>query len=196
MCLKTIFSTPIWITKYENFEEEKNKFLESGDEYRRENPQSEFYSNRGGYQSPKQLYQKEGLSNLFNFICGVSNVSANQLKLKNKKTLIASSWINYNETKEAMNIQHSHDGVFSGVFYLKTPVGCGNLILVNPHINAMWRGCVMSNPKDGFTSEHISIKPKEGQLILWPSYLEHFVEPNTCDECRISISFNIQLSEN
>lgn len=195
MCLKTIFSTPVWILEYENFEKEKNKFLESGNKYRKENPQSEFYSNRKGYQSPKKLYEKEGLSNLFNFICGACSLSARQLELRNKKPIIVAAWINYNESREAINIQHSHDGVFSGVFYLKTPTGSGNLTLVNPHINSLWKGCVISNPKNGFTSEHVSIQPKEGQLIIWPSYLEHFVEPNTCDDSRISISFNIQLLE-
>ena len=31
----------------------------------------------------------------------------------------------------------------------------------------------------------------EGLLAIWPSYLDHFVEPSQTDEERISISFDI-----
>jgi hypothetical protein len=31
----------------------------------------------------------------------------------------------------------------------------------------------------------------EGLLMIWPSYLDHFVEPSQTDEERISISFDI-----
>ena len=31
----------------------------------------------------------------------------------------------------------------------------------------------------------------EGLLAIWPSYLDHFVEPSETDEERISISFDI-----
>ena len=40
-----------------------------------------------------------------------------------------------------------------------------------------------------------SIKPEEGLLVLFPSYLEHSVNPNNSDKKRIVISFNINLEK-
>ncbi len=39
--------------------------------------------------------------------------------------------------------------------------------------------------------EFTKINIVEGLLILWPSFLDHFVEPSQTDEERISISFDI-----
>ena len=38
-----------------------------------------------------------------------------------------------------------------------------------------------------------SITPKAGTLVLFPSYLEHKVNPNLSNEERIVISFNVSL---
>ena len=120
-----------------------------------------------------------GAADNLNFIC--------------RDTFICASWVNYNETKQSINFQHSHDGVFSGVFYLKVPKDSGKLSMVNPQMNFLWKGCELSNPTNDITTENFTLIPKEGQLLLWPSYLEHFVEPNAHDESRISISFNIYM---
>ena len=39
----------------------------------------------------------------------------------------------------------------------------------------------------------VRIKPEEGNLLLFPSYLHHSVEENLSDEDRIVISFNIDI---
>ena len=42
-------------------------------------------------------------------------------------------------------------------------------------------------------SNFFSITPKEGLLVLFPSYLHHSVDMNKAEEERIVISFNIDL---
>ena len=39
-----------------------------------------------------------------------------------------------------------------------------------------------------------SVSPKEGGLVLFPSYLDHSVNENLSNEERIVISFNIRIS--
>ena len=39
------------------------------------------------------------------------------------------------------------------------------------------------------------VKPEPGMLVLFPSYLEHSVNPNLSDHERIVISFNISLKK-
>ena len=38
------------------------------------------------------------------------------------------------------------------------------------------------------------ISPKEGALVLFPSYLDHSVNENMSDDERIVISFNIKIN--
>jgi hypothetical protein len=45
--------------------------------------------------------------------------------------------------------------------------------------------------KDDGDSEYFT--PSEGQIILFPSYLEHFVLPNRSAGDRISMSFDLTL---
>ena len=55
------------------------------------------------------------------------------------------------------------------------------------------RGVKRSNV-NGFQSRpaaHYTIKPRAGDVYLWPSYLYHSVDSNTQDVERISISFNL-----
>ncbi len=41
-------------------------------------------------------------------------------------------------------------------------------------------------------AEH-TVRPRPGEILLWPAFLLHFVHPNLSDEPRISISFNAVL---
>ena len=51
----------------------------------------------------------------------------------------------------------------------------------------------MINPHMPF-SETISHKPEDGDLLLFPSYLLHEVEPNKGISPRVTIGFNIDVS--
>jgi len=39
-----------------------------------------------------------------------------------------------------------------------------------------------------------SVEPVEGGLVLFPSYLDHSVNPNLSSEERIVISFNLNIN--
>jgi len=41
----------------------------------------------------------------------------------------------------------------------------------------------------------MKINITDGLLILWPSFLDHFVEPSQTDEERISISFDVVVTK-
>ena len=104
---------------------------------------------------------------------------------------ITQSWLNITQPGE-YHLDHSHqNSITSGVFYIQTDVGqtisyCDpnrkikNLIIINPQeITNFWSAGTMSSDV------------KKNMLLLFPSWLEHSVEPNekqTKDV--ISISFN------
>jgi len=75
---------------------------------------------------------------------------------------------------------HSHPNeIVSGVYYVKMPDDAGAVMFDDP------RG-----PLPPFDNR-ITVRPKEGDLILFPSWLIHQVEPTGGASERISIPFNI-----
>ena len=86
-----------------------------------------------------------------------------------------SSFTNY-------NIPHTHlDFIdlypyksYSGVIYLKTPLNSGRICFKSPIATDGW----------------IEIPPEETGIIIFPSTLEHYVQPNLSKEDRISLAFN------
>lgn len=80
------------------------------------------------------------------------------------------------------NASHVHDGIISGAFYLQVPENSGRLILKDPAVRSH------SHP---IRNKDYVIKPEKLACILFPSWLEHYVEPSQSDEDRIALSFNI-----
>ena len=192
MNLMPVYSTPLWQSEYPEFEEHKESFLAAVKEFKEQNPTKETpRSNVGGYQSSSSLQTVDELRPLFEYICQMAYKASADLDFIDCDIALTEAWLNVNDSRQCMNCQHIHGDVFSGVFYLQTPEGSGNLCLVNPGINRMWKGCDMASQKNQFTGESIKIKPVEGNIIVFPSYLPHSVETNDHDEERISISFNL-----
>ena len=47
-----------------------------------------------------------------------------------------------------------------------------------------------------FTSTDMSVEPAPGKLVIFPSWLVHYVENNLDNTDRISIAFNIEIETN
>jgi len=79
---------------------------------------------------------------------------------------------------------HIHENsVLSGVYYVEVPRGSGSLMFEDPRGGGL--------PPFGGRIVH---EPKEGELVLFPSWLLHHVGPScvtSSDMLRISLSFNI-----
>lgn len=192
MNLIPIYSTPIWQSEYPEFEEHKELFLDIVKTYKEETPSKETArSNIFGYQSTDTLQNVEELRPLFEYICQMGFQAVADLDFVDCDIAMTSAWLNVNDSRQCMNAEHVHGDVFSGVFYLKAPEGSGKLTICNPGINRMWQGCTLASQKNQFTGESIRIEPEEGNIILFPSYVPHSVEPNDHDDERISISFNL-----
>jgi uncharacterized protein (TIGR02466 family) len=96
-------------------------------------------------------------------------------------------WTNVN-SPGSRNILHSHkNSHFSCVYYLQG-TDTGDLRLINPA--NMLGDCNISAPfvRDFYFS------PKDRDLILWPSWIPHEVEPNHSARERINIVFDITLT--
>jgi uncharacterized protein (TIGR02466 family) len=190
MNLMPIYSVPIWQSEYPEFEDHKEIFLSTIEDYKKENPSIK-KSNIAGYHSPETLHGVKEFRPLFEYICQLGMKATADLNFVECDVALTSAWVNINGSRQCMNSEHIHGDVFSGVFYLQAPEESGKLVLQNPAINRMWSGCALASQKNEFTGESIRIEPIEGNIILFPSYLPHSVETNNHDEARIAISFNL-----
>lgn len=115
--------------------------------------------------------------------------------------VIDNMWANINP-RHGYNRSHSHpDTLWSGVYYVQAPEGCGRISFCDPRSQAQVFTPVfgeISNTDSSSWSE-VYYEPVAGRLILFPGWLVHEVEPNlsTLDGeagNRISVSFNIYQS--
>ena len=144
-------------------------------------------SNRGGWQS-KLLPpngELEPLSVQIAEFCKSINLDINEIA-------IPQMWINVNK-KNDWNTIHSHGQyTLSGTYYVKVPKDSGHIVFRDPRPAAINNNFFVKRFDKG---EFYKIKPIEGMLIIFPSYLDHFVEPNNADEDRISISFDVVVTK-
>ena len=173
------FATPIWKFRIENdFQKEiafcyehETKFI------------SNKKSNQGGYQSPDLNLMECFPSILDGLMFGIG-VVANDIGIGLE---LSNSWININR-KNNFNLPHCHpNSAFSGVIYLKTNSTCGKINFRNPTASSVFPINDMIN---GYFGRWF-FSPEPGDVLIFPSYLDHYVEPNLSDEDRISISFNM-----
>ena len=102
-------------------------------------------------------------------------------------------WANVSP-QHGFNKGHIHPlSLWSGVYYLQTADGCGDIIFTDPRIGRLMFPPEHNDFGDTDRSEmnEITFKASRYKLLLFPSYLQHEVEPNISNRDRISISFNI-----
>lgn len=189
-----IFTTALFQSTYTNFDSDKEKILKSVDEYLKENPTSVLKSNTQGYgfHSEENIHSCPDLQDLFNEICGlcVSYAKLLDLDVEHKIPAITSSWANIADNRMSSHAIHVHEGVISGSVYLEVPENSGQIVFHNYSINPLWMGNYLAKNKNQYTGLSLKVDPKEGEIVMWPSYLPHSVEQNNHDNKRISISFN------
>ena len=184
-----IFPTCIHIFESKDFESVKDELVQHVYEERDRDPKGRTISNRGGWQSRDFAKDDKILSIIGKIIC--------QLPILNKGINFGMDcWFNING-KGNYNNKHVHpNSDFSGVLWLKTPENCGNIVFGSPHNFSSYmeiQSYTQEFKDDTRCDCSYFFNPIEGRMLIFPSSLQHEVEPNESDEDRISVSFNIKL---
>ena len=108
-----------------------------------------------------------------------------------QQSVLGNMWANINYPG-CFNRPHLHpNSLFSGVYWVKTPVKSGNLMLYDPRPRVQM---AMPSRKKGKLSpelwREVHYEPVAGRCIMFPSWLWHEVKPNKSNDTRISVSFN------
>ena len=153
-------------------------------------------SNKGGYQSNDLTLSDSQLKPLQDHILKETSRFSSTFNFIHKSFKVNNMWININGYKD-YNSPHYHTGCqFSGVYYIHTPKDCGNIQFNRGHEKVMgyhWLGHF--DKWNNHNSMNWYLPSEKYRCYIFPSYLEHFVEPNlNKEEERYSISFNVALS--
>ena len=177
-----LFGVPVWGMILNDEHYHVNDYIEFL--YKLKNSQSSTNkSNFNGYQTHDKLHTEPVFQE---FVPQINNYGNLIVDLFNKrydyKVAIDCMWGNINGNG-ALNMAHIHSGDISGVFYCKVPEDSDScIVFVNPAVRSEAHRIRISNHK---------VKPQQLACLFFPSWLEHYVEPNKSEEDRISISFNI-----
>jgi uncharacterized protein (TIGR02466 family) len=108
-----------------------------------------------------------------------------------KRAVLGNMWANINY-QGGYNKPHVHpNALFSGVYYVKTPPNCGNLICQDPRPGI--QTCMPTRKKveiPKYLWRDVHLQPQENRAIMFPAWLWHSVQPNESNDIRISVSFN------
>lgn len=97
------------------------------------------------------------------------------------------SWINMHD-RGGFNFAHMHEGsLLCGSFYLKVPQGSGDFVFRDPRAGVI-HGDLKGGMPNGYADVHLT--PSAALLVLFPCWMEHYVEPHEGSEPRITIAFN------
>jgi uncharacterized protein (TIGR02466 family) len=209
--LDYIFPTPIW---WVDLDVDVAKMQEICYGIAKSMP-SKIRSNRGlmNYQSPdffgeevmKGEPEEDEFANLLRQIKTTANKAFDSFESCVTTLEFANVWININN-KGGYNETHTHPGsLMSGAFYVKVPPeDAGDPGHICFHRNAMEAYVIhslglaedLSKAEVPHTFATWTYPPKEGRLVLFPSWIPHGVRENETEHDRISISFNLIPNRN
>lgn len=152
-------------------------------------------SNRGGWHSKGNLFEQKTPGVKILRALASESVLAATRKVGAKADLDSLrlklfAWMNANPAG-GYNAPHTHPGAhWSGVYYVSQPEvdegNSGMIEFLDPRSDLPnWR--LLEAPAFRLKKK---LRPQPGDMILFPSYLVHWVYPNETNEERITVAFN------
>lgn len=145
------------------------------------------------FNSTEDLCYKPEWSNVSNFIYEFAKTMIDTVDTENVPFRILNMWTTIYPTG-CWVPEHNHSNShLSGVFYVKAPKNCGDIVFHDPS----WVAKTMCINNSALSFPAVQTKhpqtPEPGMMILFPSWLPHRTMPNGSQEDRIIISFNLQF---
>ena len=113
-------------------------------------------------------------------------------KYNSDRVKIEGMWSIINK-KGSFNIQHNHPNAYlSSAYYVRHPEKSGSIKFFDPREQKSIRYPKIKKYGE-LSAATVEIEPKEGDLLIFPSYLYHAVAENLSERDRIIISFNVDI---
>jgi uncharacterized protein (TIGR02466 family) len=199
--IEALFYSPLILFQISDCEALNRQLLEEANAMRaRSSGQKK--SNKKGWQSDPDFFLRTepGCIALRNHIVEAVAEATRRLSPNfdfKSSQLQMEGWINVNPPG-AFNTPHTHPSfALSGTYYVSIPpdpVGVspdarsGAFEFLDPRVNA----AAIAIAGAACFDREVILKPKAGLLMIFPSYLRHWVYPNEEESERVSVAFNIR----
>jgi len=191
------FSTPIWTSKIDDYDKVNEEMLNFIINLQKKDSTGIVKSNFKGWHSKDFDLKDKCLTKFVTAIKKNINTSLNDMNwdLDSQSVKITNMWAIINE-KGALNQKHHHSNSdISAAYYVSAHDDCGDIVFYDPRPARVYKHPIAKSPNK-LNATINSVKPEPGLLVLFPSYLEHSVNPNLSNKKRIVISFNLSLDKN
>ena len=189
-----LYPSPVWTTHLDNYKPINEKMFNFIKSNQNNDEAGINKSNVKGWHSKDFNLNQEEPQNFISFILpAIEQVMVDMNWEKQKQNAkINNMWAIIN-TGGSTNLRHQHgNSTISGAYYVRAPKSCGDIVFYDPRPAPVYFHPLSTKP-NSLNAMQNAVNPVEGGLVLFPSYLDHSVNPNLSNEERIVISFNINL---
>lgn len=187
-----LFPTLVWKSQFspQTFEPLNRKILHKLDEL---TANAAPLQHGGMWQTDHQFHRAAGMGDLEEIILGTSRAVLDSLKVSYDNFEITGCWANIT-APGAPHQMHTHpNNYLSGVYYVKTQPQANGIMFHDPKPQIS----IISPPPlevGPATAGKVRVQADPGSLLVFPSWLQHSVDPNKSSETRVSVSFNIMFA--
>ena len=188
------FSTPIWTSKIKDFTKVNDAIYSYILSKKNSNPKGIKRSNFSGWHSEDFNLNDEDPKKFINSLMQSINVTLKDMDwdLESQDVKITNMWSIINK-KDSFNDRHHHgNSDLSAAYYVSADEVSGDIVFYDPR-QAFTFSHPQSSEINNLNAQVKSVTPKSGTLVLFPSYLDHSVNPSKSSKDRIVISFNVSL---
>ena len=148
----------------------------------------------GMWQTDQHFNESPGMEDLDRILRGTAKGALDSLQVRYEGFEITGCWANIS-APGAPHKMHTHpNNYLSGVYYAKTQSQANSIYFYDPRPQITIISPPPSQPGPA-TAGKVRVQVDPGSLILFPSWLQHSVDPNQSTENRVSIAFNIMFSD-
>ena len=199
-----LFPTPVLTERWPGTDEWNSALFESIMAHRAERP-SVALSNVHGWQSETDMLEwgGEAAQRLVDYVLARCDEYSVDIREQGRRRFVwlPEMWANVNE-HGASNQTHCHPGAqWAAVYYVEDgykgsddPALGGELMFLDPRfpmVRMREPDLRYQRPDGSHDHQEAWIRPKTGQLIMFPAWMMHGVRPYYGDGVRISIAINI-----
>ena len=188
------FSTPVWASKIADHQIINKQILSYILDLQKKDSEGIKKSNFNGWHSHDFNLNEDAPKNFTQAIKLNINQALKDMNwdLEKQEVKITNMWAIINE-RGAFNQKHHHgNSDISAAYYVNAYENCGDISFYDPRPAPVFKH-PLSKSANLLNASVNSIKPEEGMLVLFPSYVEHSVSPNLSNKKRVVISFNLSL---
>lgn len=148
-------------------------------------------SNSGGWQS-NDLSGVMGDLPEIGAITDLVTMAATEIfmkwKIRDTEAIASGVWGNINGDGD-YNKSHVHPlTIMSACYYISAAENSGAILFERPDNQGLYFHSEYNDSP--YTAREIGVEPYDGLLLVFPSYLSHYVLPNRSGEDRMSLAFN------